>query len=74
MRTPVVDRPILGFLVGPRHDSTGALRERFPQGSDAIADAGHDEVEDTAVLDAIFEALFVPLARRGFNAEAVLSA
>lgn len=94
----VVDRPILGFLVGPDHSfsmytragdravgrlvnaliravasgnvSQRELRHRFHRGIRAIET---DVLEvDTPVRDAIYEALAVPLVRRGFDAEAVM--
>lgn len=48
------------------------LRQRYQRGRRAIA-RKHDEIYDTAVQEAIFIALEVPLARAGYSADAVMS-
>ena len=69
----LVNRLITGIASGAI-DSSRALRRRFQRGADAIDAAGHDEIWDTAVLDEIFEALYVPARRRGLRLESALSA
>jgi hypothetical protein len=54
-------------------DSRRALRRRFERGADAIEAAGHDEIWDTAVLDEIFDALYVPARRKGIAIGPVLA-
>jgi hypothetical protein len=101
VRFRIVDRPLLSFLVGPKHDflmytragdravgrvvnsliralaageigSFQELHRRYRRGERALVRAGHDDVFDTAARDEIFLALDVPLARKGYSAEALL--
>jgi hypothetical protein len=60
---------LIGAIAAGASERT--LRRR-PAGIRAIDDAGLDDVWDTATGEEIFAALYVPCARQGIDAEAVM--
>ena len=47
------------------------MADVYSRGVDELSRAGLDELDDTAVRDAIYDALQVPIVRRGYDPEAV---
>jgi hypothetical protein len=64
---------LLDGLAGGSIHSERALRSRYVSGTRALERAGHGEIYDTEVGDAIYEVVQRPFALAGFSAEAVLS-
>ncbi len=79
MFTTAGDRAVAGFvnaliegLASGAIHSQGELRRRYTAGKAALARAGHDELGDTAVREALSEALYEPISRAGYDADIVI--